>query len=101
MPILVQFEFSFAGPFGSDLAVAAKDMAESIAAEPGLIWKIWTESQATMEAGGVYLFDDPSAASAYIRKHTARLGQFGVSEARVKTFDVNVALSRITRGPIA
>ena len=31
-------------------------MAESIAAEPGLVWKIWTEDRKVARAGGIYLF---------------------------------------------
>ena len=53
---LVQFDFAFSRPFGDAMASALKDLAESIAREPGLVWKIWTENQAAGEAGGIYLF---------------------------------------------
>ena len=45
---------------------ALKGLAESIAQEPGLIWKIWTENAATHEAGGIYLFTDRASAEAYL-----------------------------------
>lgn len=98
---LVQFDFGFSGPFGDAMASALKDLAESIAREPGLIWKIWTENQAAGEAGGIYLFTDDGSARAYIAKHTARLHQFGIAEVRVKIFDVNDKLTALTRGPTA
>ena len=34
------------------------ELAESIADEPGLIWKIWTENAQESTAGGIYLFSD-------------------------------------------
>ena len=96
---LVQFDFAFSRPFGDAMASALKDLAESIAREPGLVWKIWTENQAAGEAGGIYLFTDDGSAQAYIAKHTARLRSFGIADARVKIFDVNDKLTAITRGP--
>ena len=98
---LVQFDFAFSGPFGDSMASALKDLAESIALEPGLVWKIWTENQDAGEAGGIYLFIDDESAQAYITKHTARLHQFGIAEVRVKIFDVNDKLTALTRGPTA
>ena len=41
MAKLLQIDFPFAGPFGDDMAVALRELAESIASEPGFIWKIW------------------------------------------------------------
>lgn len=100
MPKLVQFDFPFPGPFGAELAEAMKDLADSIAREPGLIWKIWLENPQTGEAGGVYLFKDAKSADAYLAMHTARLAKLGVTQIRAKVFDVNTALSNFTRGPV-
>lgn len=100
MPTLVHFDFAFAGPFGAEMAVALDGLARSIAAEPGLRWKVWTENQATGEAGGVYLFADDASADAYIAMHTARLAGFGIRSVNVKRFQVNEALTQITRGPL-
>ncbi len=97
---LVQFDFPFSGPFGAEMSAAMADLAQSIATEPGLLWKIWTENPETGEAGGVYLFADPASADAYIAKHTARLQAFGVSGIRARSFAVNEALSRIDRAPL-
>ena len=100
MPVIVQFDFPFAGPFGSEMHAALKDLAVSITQEPGFLWKIWTEDANAREAGGIYLFKDRETATAYVTKHTARLGQFGVNQVRAKVFDVNPALSAVTLGPI-
>jgi hypothetical protein len=100
MPVLVQFDFPYEGPFGEAMVSTAKDLAQSIATEPGLIWKIWTENAENREAGGIYLFQDRAAAEAYTVKHTARLKQFGITKVNAKLFDVNAELSRTTRAPL-
>ena len=79
---------------------ALRGLAESIANEPGLIWKIWTENQAAGEAGGIYLFTDVPSAEAYLAMHTARLMSFGVQRVNGKIFEVNDALSLIDRAPL-
>jgi hypothetical protein len=97
---LVQFDFPYAGPFGEDMTAALRGLADSIREEPGLRWKIWTENEAAGEAGGIYLFESAETAEAYVRKHGERLAGFGVTGIRAKVFDVNPALSAITRGPL-
>ena len=99
MSKLVQFDFKFQGPFGDELTKAMEGLARSINEEPGFIWKIWTENSHTREAGGIYVFSDEPAARAYIEKHTERLRGFGITEVNVKLFDINEALTRVTKGP--
>ena len=99
-PVIVHFEFAFPGPFGTELEAGVRDLARSINEEPGFIWKVWTEDASAKQAGGVYLFEDRASADAYIAKHTARLGQLGVSEVRVKMYDVNTGLTRLNHGPL-
>ena len=82
------------------MTAALRGLAESIANEPGLIWKIWTENQAAGEAGGIYLFTDVPSAEAYLAMHTARLMSFGVQRVNGKIFEVNDALSLIDRAPL-
>ena len=101
MPVLLQFDFPFEGPFGDAMAQALDGLAQSIAAEPGLLWKIWTEDAAGKRAGGIYLFSNRASAEAYREMHAARLGSFGIQDIRALTFEVNGALSAITRGPTA
>ncbi len=97
MATILQFDFPFSGPWGADGATALKDLADSIAAEPGLIWKAWTENEAEGIAGGIYYFKDEPSALAYKEMHAARLASFGITDIRAKVFDVNESLSAITR----
>ena len=100
MATLVQFDFPMQGPWGDEMAVAYGELAQAIAATPGLRWKIWTENAETGEGGGIYLFDDDESAAAYVELHTARLQGFGVTGIRAKTFRVNEPLSALTRAPL-
>jgi len=99
MPVLLQVDFPKEAPFGDEMASQSKDLAESIANEPGMQWKIWTENAKTGEAGGIYLFDDLPSAEAYMAMHTDRLKARGLENIRTKFFDINEPLTRITRGP--
>lgn len=100
MRTLLQVDFSYEGPFGDEMASAMAGLAESIAREPGFVWKIWTENRDIGEAGGIYLFEDESSARAYLDKHTARLKEFGVPKVNGKVFHVNERLSAIDHGPV-
>ncbi|SET73925.1 MULTISPECIES: monooxygenase [Marinobacter] len=100
MKTLLQIDFPFDGPFGNEMTDAMKGLAESIAQEPGLIWKVWTENADNREAGGIYLFEDEASARAYLDMHSARLKEFGVPEVNAKVFAVNEALSAIDNGPV-
>jgi hypothetical protein len=98
---LLQVDFDFAGPFGEEMSDMLADLAESINNEPGVIWKIWTESQKDQLGGGIYLFEDEASALSYLKMHSARLKEMGVKEIRAQIFDVNVPLSTINKAPIA
>lgn len=100
MKKLLQIDFAMEGPFGDAMSEAFASLAESIAQEKGLIWKIWTENAATKEAGGIYLFEDEASAMAYLQMHTERLNTFGISPINAKIFDINEPLSLIDRAPI-
>lgn len=100
MPILLQVDFPFHGPWGAEMTTTLQGLAESIAQEPGLLWKIWTENPETNEAGGIYLFTDRPSADAYLAMHTARLIEAGVTQVNAKLFAVNRELSKIDRAPL-
>ena len=100
MSYILQVDFPFQGPWGNEMTSALRGLAESIAKEPGLIWKFWTENQAVGEAGGIYLFEDLPNAEAYLAMHTERLMSFGVPRVNGKIFEVNEALSLIDRAPV-
>jgi len=100
MTTLLQFDFGFDGPWGADLEAACRDLAADISAQPGLIWKLWGENRDTRRSGGVYLFETPQAADAYVAKHTPRLAAFGVADPGLSRFTPNLPLSRATRAPL-
>lgn len=100
MSCLLQVDFPYAGPWGQAMTEAMEDLARSIAEEPGLLWKIWTENEAAGEAGGIYLFKDIPSAEAYLAMHTTRLEGFGIPHVNGKIFAVNEALSQMDRGPV-
>lgn len=100
MKFLVQVDFPYTGPFGTEMSEAMSSLAEDIATEPGLVWKIWTESEQDNMAGGIYLFDNEADARRYIDKHTARLSAFGINGIRALIFATNDPLSRIDHAPL-
>lgn len=100
MNFLLQVDFPYQGPFGNEMSEAMKGLAEDIATEPGLIWKIWTESEQDKMAGGIYLFDNETDARRYVEKHTARLQAFGITDIRALILTTNDPLSRIDRAPL-
>lgn len=100
MSYILQVDFPFSGPWGDTMADAMKELAESIAKESGLIWKIWTENPQQNEAGGIYLFDTEHNAKNYLDMHTKRLREFGIKLINGKIFAINQALSMIDRAPL-
>ena len=98
-PVVLIFDFPNAA-FGPDRTEALKPLAEDIAGQPGLLWKIWTESPAEGRAGGVYLFATRTAAEAYHAMHAKRLVARGVTGIEATYRGVNETLSRIDRAPI-
>ena len=99
-PVLLSFDFPFRPSGGAEEEAALRALAESIAQEPGLLWKIWTHSVEEGRAGGVYLFETRAAAEAYHRMHAARLGAMGVTGIEATYRDIIAPLTRINRGPI-
>ncbi|WP_137180277.1 YdhR family protein [Roseomonas sp. AR75] len=88
------------GAFGPDRTEALKPLAEDIAGQHGLLWKIWTEEPAAGRAGGVYLFENRAAAEAYHAMHAQRLAARGVTGIEATYRGINALLSRIDRAPI-
>lgn len=100
MKKLLQIDFTMEAPFGAQMSEAFEPLAQSIAQEKGLIWKIWTENAQTKEAGGIYLFEDEESAMSYLQMHTQRLSGFGITPINAKIFDINIPLSLIDRAPL-
>ena len=87
--------------FGPERTEALKPLAEDIAGQHGLLWKIWTEEPAAGRAGGVYLFATRAAAEAYHAMHAQRLAARGVTGIEATYRGVNETLSLLDRAPLA
>lgn len=81
---------------------AVSPLAEKFAALEGLRWKVWMINEAESEAGGIYLFDNQAAVSAFIEGPLAAqvTSHPALSDFSVKVFDVMEDLTTITRGPV-
>jgi hypothetical protein len=86
--------------FGPERTEALKPLAEGIAGQHGLLWKIWTEEPAAGRAGGVYLFATRAAAEAYHAMHAQRLAVRGVTGIEATYRGVNETLSLLDRAPL-
>lgn len=90
-----------AGPMTEEAAADMKQLAESIAQQPGVIWKIWTHESGTDRFGSTYLFSDLEALETYKEMHMKRLEAFGVTEITDYIFDIMEDLSVINKAPIS
>jgi len=95
---LLQMDYPFSGPWGSQMADEHSDLARRIANVPGLVCKVWTENREAGEAGGIYLFEDEASLDSYLEGKIERMKASGIEDIRAKKFDVNEPLTRITRG---
>ncbi len=100
MAYVLQVDFKMNGPFGDEMAEAFSDLAKSINDEEGFMWKIWTESPETNEAGGIYIFETKETAQKYLDMHTRRLADFGITDVNAKILAINSKLTEITKGPM-
>lgn len=99
MAYVLQVDFTMNGPFGDEMAAAFSGLAQSINEEEGFMWKIWTESPGTNEAGGIYIFETKETAQKYLDMHTKRLAGFGITGVNAKIMAINPKLSDITKAP--
>ncbi len=88
------------GPMNAEAAAGMKQLAESIAQEPGVVWKIWTHESETTHFGSTYLFTDIEALKTYEAMHLKRLEAFGVTDIVAHTFDIMEELSVINKAPL-
>ena len=98
---LLQMDYPFSGPWGSEMAEEYSDLAHRIANVPGLICKVWTENRDAGEAGGIYLFEDEASLDSYLEGKLQRMKASGIEDVRAKKFEVNEPLTRITRGRLS
>ena len=86
-------------------AAGAKDteqFARVIAAQKGLLWKIWIGDEGRSEVGGIYLFESDKAARDFVNGPVfAQIkGMPGFTNVEAKLFDINEECSAITRAPL-
>ncbi len=99
--VILQINYRFkVSKEAHDQAVA--QMANDIAATPGLQWKIWLMDEKNSEAGGIYYFDSPAAAKAFLDSALATqiVQHTALSDFSVKKFDIAEKLSHISRAPL-
>lgn len=86
-----------------DYIGAVSPLAAQFAAVPGLRWKVWMINADETEAGGIYLFEDPSHLQAFLESDLASTvtSHPALREFSVKTFSVMMKESVITRGPVS
>jgi hypothetical protein len=96
-----QVNFIFNGT-RSDVEKAFVPLAQTIAEQPGLKWKIWCWNDENRECAGQYLFEDAGSLKAYldgpiiaqVKKHPA------ISKLSAKVFTVMEEPTAVTRGPV-
>jgi hypothetical protein len=98
---ILQINFTFDGTL-DDVKKAFIPVAEPIAAQPGLKWKIWCWNDEKKEAAGEYLFEDEGVVKAYldgpivaqVKQHPA------ISNLSAKVFELMEEPTAVTRGPV-
>ena len=95
--VQIQFDLRFTPAQYRDLA---DHLAGNLANVPGLIWKIWIVDEERRRGGGVYLFADRAAATAYVEGPiiSQLRANPAVAGVEVELFDVFERASVITRG---
>ncbi|UWQ81523.1 monooxygenase (plasmid) [Leisingera sp. S132] len=91
---------TYDGPVTEEFLQGAKQLAESIAQEPGVVWKIWTHEAGTNHFGSTYLFKSLEHLEAYKAMHIPRLNAIGIEVVSDHVFDVMEELSQINRAPV-
>ena len=100
-PTIIQINYKFEMT-RAEYEQGALGSASTIAASPGLRWKVWIVNDEAREAGGIYLFDDEASARAYIASpHIARVrSNPKIKDWNYKLFAVNEAPGLITHAPM-
>ena len=98
---ILQINFKFNVP-RAQYEQAVAQLAEPVAAVPGVLWKVWIMNEAENEAGGITLFANEDTLQDYLDGEIVAgiVSHPALSDFSVKTFDVLHDLSMITRAPI-
>jgi putative monooxygenase ydhR len=84
------------------LLAQSREAATIIASVEGLIWKIWMSQKEDFQIGGMYLFASREAAEAYLNHPVIQAVRSNpaVVSSESQVWDVESALSALTRGPL-
>ncbi|WP_106795117.1 monooxygenase [Aquimarina sp. Aq78] len=88
------------GPVTQEFMEGNKQLAESIAEEEGVVWKIWTYEEGTDHYGSTYLFKNLDYLKKYREMHIKRLNAIGITDITDHIFDIFEDLSKIDNAPI-
>ena len=88
------------GPVTKEFMEGNKQLAESIALEEGVVWKIWTYEEGTNHFGSTYLFKNLEYLEKYREMHIKRLNAIGITDIKDHVFDIFEDLSKIDNAPI-
>jgi hypothetical protein len=92
---------TYDGPITDEFMAGTKQLAESIAEEPGIVWKIWTAEEGTNHFGSTYLFRSLAHLETYKAMHLKRLQDFGITVTADHVFDIMEDVSKINNAPLA
>ncbi len=90
----------YSGPVTEEFLAGTKQLAESIAEEPGVIWKIWTIEEGTNHYGSTYLFRNLEYLETYKAMHLGRLAAIGITVTSDHIFDIMEDVSQINNAPL-
>lgn len=91
---------TYDGPITEEFLAGTKQLAESIAEEPGVIWKIWTVEPGTNHYGSTYLFRSLEHLETYKAMHVKRLNALGIVITADHIFDIMEDVSAINNAPL-
>ena len=91
---------TYDSPITEEFLAGTTQLAESIAKEPGVIWKIWTYEEGTNHYGSTYLFRNIEYLEAYKAMHVKRLDAIGITVTADHIFDIMEDVSAINNAPL-
>ena len=99
--MILQINFILNVPV-SEYEDLARSVAQAFAELPGLAWKIWLLNEATLEAGGIYQFDNQASLDAFLNGPlVAQMKTMtAIRNLSVKQFEVMTEVTALTRGPV-
>ena len=99
--MILQINFNLNVP-ASEYEDLARSAAQTFADVPGLVWKIWLLNKATLEAGGIYQFENQASLDAFLNGPLVAQvkAMTAIRDLSVKQFQVMTEVTSVTRGPV-